>query len=83
MHLSHMFKKIGGIGRSVFGLARQPKAPAEAPASAPAATEQPTLHDATSNAGDAVVNFQSLKQPTAQQQKAAGPGPTPMGNLNG
>jgi hypothetical protein len=81
-----MFKKIGRIGESVFGLARQKAAPTDsgASASAPAATEQPTLHDATSNAGEGVVNFGSMKMPTAQAQKAnVTPQGTPMGNLNG
>ena len=85
MHLSHMFKKIGRIGESVFGLARQKNAGGgDAGASAPAATEQPTLHDATTNAGEGVVNFGSMKMPTAQAQKAnvTAQG-TPMGNLNG
>ena len=83
MHLSHAFKKIGRIGESVFGLARAQKAPADSGGGV-AATEQPTLHDATTNAGEGVVNFGSMKMPTAQQQKAnVTPQGTPMGNLNG
>lgn len=87
MHLSHLFKKIGRIGESVFGLARQknPGGGGGDTSSAPAATEQPTLHSATSNAGEGQVNFQSLKMPTSQQQQAAknNPSGTPMGGLGG
>jgi hypothetical protein len=85
MHLSHMFKKIGKIGESVFGLARQKNPGSSADtSSAPAATEQPTLHDASTNAGEGQVNFQSMKMPTQQAVKAnQTPQGTPMGQLGG
>ena len=77
----NFFKKYGRIAESVFGVARQKNSGSPpADSSAPVATEQPTLHAATTNAGEGQVNFQSLQQPTAQQQAAAkaNPNGTPM-----
>ena len=69
MHLGHFFKKIGHIGESMFGLARQPKSsgmPTTDGGTSPDAATPQLGGSAMSNAGDAVVNYQTKGKPGLQ-----------------
>lgn len=85
MHLGHFFKKLGRGVESVFGIARQKNSGGgdSGTPSAPNTTEAAVPTAATGNAGDAVVNYTTMKKPTGQQQAAAvgNPNGTPMGPL--
>jgi len=81
MHLGHFFKRLGRGVESVFGIARQKAAPSDPSAQAASAspTEPATPTAATGNAGDAVVNYTTMKNPTQQQLQQQAQNPNPSG----
>ena len=85
MHLGHFFKKLGRGVESVFGIARMKNAGGGSSGdSTPApVTDTPTPTAATGNAGDAVVNYTTMKKPgpNAIAASSGNPSGTPMGPL--